>query len=91
MPVIGIIENMSGFICPHCGESTALFKVGGGENAAREMDVPFLGKIPILSEIVMSGDDGKPFVSNNSESTKEFKEIATKSFWNCPGCNYCMA
>jgi Mrp family chromosome partitioning ATPase len=78
MPVIGIIENMSGFICPHCGESTPLFKVGGGENAAREMGVPFLGKIPIDSEIVKSGDDGKPFVSYNSESAKVFREIATK-------------
>jgi ATP-binding protein involved in chromosome partitioning len=78
VPVIGIIENMSGFICPHCGEPTSLFKVGGGENAAREMTVPFLGKIPIDPEIVESGDDGKPFVSYNSESARVFREIATK-------------
>jgi len=78
VPVIGIIENMSGFICPHCDESTPLFKAGGGENAAREMGVPFLGKIPIDPEIVESGDDGKPFVSYNSESVNVFMEIATK-------------
>ncbi|MDP2845262.1 MAG: P-loop NTPase, partial [Candidatus Methanoperedens sp.] len=49
-----------------------------GENAAREMGVPFLGKIPIDPEIVESGDDGKPFVSYNSESANVFREIATK-------------
>ncbi len=78
MPVIGIIENMSGFICPHCSGSTPLFKVGGGEKAAQELSVPFLGKIPIDPEIVDSSDDGKPFVSNNSESAMVFREIVTR-------------
>jgi ATP-binding protein involved in chromosome partitioning len=78
MPVIGIIENMSGLICPHCGVPTPLFKVGGGENAALKMGVPFLGKIPIDPEIVESCDDGKPFVSYNSESAGVFREIVTR-------------
>ena len=68
MPVLGIVENMSGFVCPHCGKKTDLFKTGGGEKAAKEMDVPFLGKIPFEPEIVTSGDEGKPFVQKHSEN-----------------------
>lgn len=63
VPVIGIIENMSGFICPHCGKKTDLFKTGGGEKAAAELKVPFLGKVPIEPAIVDSADQGKPFIS----------------------------
>jgi ATP-binding protein involved in chromosome partitioning len=59
--VIGIIENMSGYICPKCGQSIDIFKTGGGEALAREMRVPFLGRIPIDPAIVISGDAGKPF------------------------------
>ena len=62
VPVLGIMENMSGFVCPHCGKSTDLFKTGGGEKAAREMKVAFLGKVPFEPEIVSSGDEGKPFI-----------------------------
>ena len=68
VPIIGVVENMSGFVCPHCGKKTDLFKTGGGEKAAREMSVPFLGKIPIEPEIVASGDEGKPFVQKHSEN-----------------------
>jgi ATP-binding protein involved in chromosome partitioning len=68
VPVLGIVENMSGFVCPHCGKRTDLFKTGGGEKAAQEMKVPFLGKIPFEPEIVSSGDDGKPFVWERAES-----------------------
>jgi ATP-binding protein involved in chromosome partitioning len=69
VPVLGIVENMSGFVCPHCGKSTDLFKTGGGEKAAKEMKVPFLGRIPIEPEIVTSGDEGKPFVWEQKESS----------------------
>src|SRR3989442_2746708 len=62
LPVVGIIENMSGMECPHCGKSIPVFKVGGGENAARELGVPFLGRIPLDPRIVVGGDAGKPFV-----------------------------
>ncbi len=60
--VLGIVENMSGYKCPECGHRVDLFKVGGGENAASELDVPFLGRIPITPEIVESGDTGRPLV-----------------------------
>jgi MinD superfamily P-loop ATPase len=53
---------MSGFVCPHCGEEINLFKMGGGEEAAGEMGVPFLGRIPMDPRIVESGDSGRPFV-----------------------------
>ena len=71
---------MSGLLCPHCGESIDLFKVGGGEKAAKELGVPFLGRIPINPEIVRSGDAGKPFLLENSdsESAKAFQKIVKK-------------
>ncbi len=61
LPVVGIIENMSGLVCPHCKEMIPLFKTGGGEALAREMNVPFLGSIPIDPEIVESSDNGVPY------------------------------
>jgi len=80
LPVIGIIENMSGFVCPHCNKPIELFKIGGGEHAALEMGVPFLGRIPIDPKIVETGDSGKPFVLKypDSESTKRFVEIVRR-------------
>jgi ATP-binding protein involved in chromosome partitioning len=62
VPVLGIIENMSGLICPHCGKEIDLFKTGGGERSAREMKVPFLGRIPLDPEVIIGGDAGRPFV-----------------------------
>lgn len=66
--VAGIIENMSGLVCPHCGKEVPLFKVGGGERLAAEMGVPFLGRIPFDPQIVTSGDDGRLFVQAFAES-----------------------
>ena len=68
LKVLGIIENMSGMDCPHCGKRIGLFKEGGGNKAALELGVPFLGKIPIDPQIVISGDEGKPFVASQPES-----------------------
>ncbi len=62
VPVVGIIENMSGFTCPHCGHKIDLFGMGGGERAADDLHAPFLGRIPIEPELVESSDAGKPFV-----------------------------
>ena len=62
IPVLGIVENMSGMVCPHCSEKIDLFKVGGGERAALELGVPFLGRIPIDPKMVISCDAGTPFV-----------------------------
>jgi Mrp family chromosome partitioning ATPase len=80
MPVIGIIENMSGLICPHCSRRIDLFGTGGGRRAALDLSVPYLGKIPIDPKIVKTGDGGKPFVLeySKSDSAKVFGEIVEK-------------
>ncbi|MGD0819800.1 MAG: Mrp/NBP35 family ATP-binding protein [Desulfomonilia bacterium] len=62
LTMLGIIENMSTFSCPHCGHAIDLFKAGGGERAAHEMGVPFLGAIPIDPIVVKDTDNGKPFM-----------------------------
>jgi predicted Fe-Mo cluster-binding NifX family protein len=71
---------MSGLICPHCREEISLFKKGGGEKAARDLKVPFLGRIPIDPEMVTDCDRGMPFVMAhpNSEAAEAFKKIATR-------------
>jgi ATP-binding protein involved in chromosome partitioning len=68
LPVVGIVENMSGLVCPKCGERIDLFKRGGGKALALEMGVPFLGQIPIDPEIVMMGDAGIPFLREGPQS-----------------------
>jgi len=75
--VLGIVENMSGFVCPHCSKSTNLFGTGGGEALAREMKVNFLGGIPLDAQIVESGDTGKPFASllTGSPSARAFDHV----------------
>ncbi|MFQ5868134.1 MAG: P-loop NTPase [bacterium] len=80
MPVTGIVENMSGLVCPHCCQEIELFGKGGGERAASELGVPFLGRIPFEPAIVKSGDDGKPFVRENEEKkgVAAFLEIIKK-------------
>ncbi len=62
LPVLGVIENMSGFVCPHCNQTTEIFSKGGGETMAADMGVPFLGRIPIDPELMGAGDDGVPYV-----------------------------
>jgi ATP-binding protein involved in chromosome partitioning len=62
IPVLGVIENMSGLVCPHCENVVDIFKRGGGEKMAGEMGVPFLGRIPIEPLIVEASDNGKPFL-----------------------------
>ena len=76
LPVIGVIENMSGFICPKCDEKTDIFKSGGGEKMAIEMNIPFLGRIPIDPQIVHACDSGEPYIRQYSESqaAKSFNE-----------------
>ena len=58
MKILGVVENMSGQLCPHCGQQVALFGQGGGKNMAREMNVPFLGQIPSDGKMVTAGDTG---------------------------------
>ena len=80
VPVLGIVENMSGMTCPHCGESIDLFKVGGGEKAAEEMGVHFLGRIPIDPRVVLNCDSGQPLVADSTESAAKtaFTELTEK-------------
>jgi ATP-binding protein involved in chromosome partitioning len=77
LPVIGVIENMSGFICPKCGERTDIFKSGGGEHMAMDMGVPFLGRVPVDPAIVSASDEGKPYLVSfpNTEAGKIFAAI----------------
>jgi ATP-binding protein involved in chromosome partitioning len=77
IPVLGVIENMSGLICPHCGKEIEVFKKGGGERMALEMNVPFLGSIPFDPQVVEASDQGVPFVSEYSktEAAKAFEGI----------------
>lgn len=80
IPVIGIIENMSGFICPHCHNEVNIFKKGGGESSARDFKVPFLGSIAFELEFVELADRGTPFVSfkRELESSKAFIRIVDR-------------
>jgi len=64
LDVIGLIENMSGYVCPHCNKESELFGIGGGERLAMEMNVKFLGRIPFDPDFVKSTDSGKPFIKN---------------------------
>lgn len=68
LPIIGVVENMSGFVCPHCGESTELFKSGGGREMADDMDIPFLGTIPFDPAVVNAADMGEPYALKHPES-----------------------
>jgi Mrp family chromosome partitioning ATPase len=78
--LLGIIENMSSMSCPHCGKPIDLFKTGGGERAAKDLKVPFLGAIPIDPVIVQDTDNGTPFVlaDRDNEVNRAFKKIVTK-------------
>jgi ATP-binding protein involved in chromosome partitioning len=80
IPIIGVIENMSGFVCPKCGAEIDIFKVGGGKKIAEELSIPFLGSIPIDPEICRDSDSGMPFITEHVDSpaTKAFTEIVKK-------------
>jgi ATP-binding protein involved in chromosome partitioning len=76
--VLGIVENMSGLVCPHCSQVIDLFKTGGGKKSAEELGVPFLGAIPIDPNVVIGGDSGIPVTADNPDSQigQAFKELA---------------
>ena len=75
MELIGIIENMSGFICPECGEEVNILKKGGAERMANELKVNFLGSIPMDKNIAEAGNSGKPYIQNESEASIRLKKI----------------
>lgn len=78
VPLLGIVENMSYFVCGHCGERSEIFSYGGGERAAEKFGVPFLGRIPIDPAIRSGGDSGSPLVACDPDSpqTQAFKDVA---------------
>ncbi len=80
LPIIGIIENMAGLTCPHCGKDVEVFKIGGGERAAVEMGVPFLGRIPIDPMIAVKADSGEPYIIAYPDSPvgRIFQEIVDR-------------
>ena len=73
--LIGIIENMSGFICPECGKEVNIFKKGGAKKMAEELKANYLGSIPMDKSIVDAGDSGKPYVQIESESSIRLNKI----------------
>ncbi len=77
MPVLGVVENMSGFVCPKCGEISYIFNTGGGEEMAASMQVPFLGRIPLDANVGLACDAGAPFVYHYSrtETARSFERI----------------
>jgi ATP-binding protein involved in chromosome partitioning len=79
VPVLGVVENMSGFTCPVCGDHASIFGADGGRTMADQVGVPYLGAIPIEPEVVVSGDSGKPIVQAqpNSETAKAFGRIVS--------------
>jgi len=80
VPVIGVIENMSGFVCPKCGTRVDIFKTGGGRKIAEDLGVPFLGSIPIDPQICADSDEGVPFIVRHPDSpaSKAFMDIVEK-------------
>jgi ATP-binding protein involved in chromosome partitioning len=80
VPILGIVENMSYFLCPHCKERTEVFRHGGGSRAARELGYPFLGEVPIDPALAMAGDVGRPIVdmegSERTVAADAFEQIA---------------
>ena len=80
VPVLGIIENMSYFVCPHCGERSDIFTHGGARRAAAQMGVDFLGEIPLDMEIRETSDNGKPIVVANPDSphAQAYRAIAER-------------
>jgi len=82
VPVLGIVENMSTFICPHCGEASNIFGHGGAKSEATRLGVPFLGEVPLTLEIRETSDAGRPVVASdpNSPAAQAYREIAARAF-----------
>jgi len=80
LPVVGVIENMSGLVCPHCGQRLAPFKTGGGQAMAEDMRVPFLGRIPLEPRVVDACDAGRPetMLDGESEIGKAFAGVVDR-------------
>lgn len=86
--ILGVVENMSGLICPHCGESISLFKEGGGKDLAEHYGLEFLGKVPLDPVTVVAGDLGTPVVllDEDSPAKRALKSVADKVAKAADGC-----
>lgn len=80
VPVLGVVENMSGFICPHCGGASDLFDKGGGRRAAETLGLPFLGEIPLTPEVRIGSDSGHPVVLTHPDApaARALSEVARR-------------
>ena len=80
LPIIGIVENMSGFVCPKCGAKIDIFRSGGGKKISEELGTPFLGSVPIDPKVCEDSDKGRPFIMEHSDSpaSKAFMEIVKR-------------
>ena len=80
LPIIGIVENMSGFVCPKCGTKINIFRSGGGQKISEELGTPFLGSVPIDQKVCEDSDKGRPFIMEHSDSpaSKAFMEIVKR-------------
>jgi len=80
LPIIGIVENMSGFVCPKCGARIDIFRSGGGQKISEELGTPFLGSVPIDQKVCEDSDKGRPFIMEHSGSpaSKAFMEIVKR-------------
>ncbi len=81
VPILGMVENMSYFICPHCGQQTNIFSTGGVEETAKRLSIDFIGRIPLEPRVREAGDKGNPIVAADpsSQTAKEFQSIAAKA------------
>ncbi|KEO85406.1 chromosome partitioning protein ParA [Erythrobacter sp. JL475] len=78
VPIIGLVENMAGYACPHCGEVSDPFGQGGVERFAEALEIPFLGRVPLTMETRIAGDAGKPPAAGDGEGAAPFLAIAEK-------------
>ncbi len=80
VPVLGVVENMSFFICPHCNNKHRIFGTGGGQRLADELDVPLLGEIPFFAGVLSGGDRGEPIVVGepNTPAAQALLELAVR-------------
>src|SRR2546430_10002120 len=87
VPILGIIENMSTFTCPHCGKDTDVFRSGGGERMSEQLGVPFLGAIPLDADIVTGGDGGRSWLPSKPNSGRDpaYQAPATALACQLPG------
>ncbi len=85
--VLGVVENMSFFVCPHCGEASTPFGHGGAQREAQKLGVPFLGEVPLLLDVRESGDAGTPIVLSAPESAgaKAFRAVAARVWTEVTG------